>query len=50
MTLRIALAATSLALVAAPLAGTSHATACNPNVPFACLVVDTVCGDGRLCQ
>jgi hypothetical protein len=49
MKLRIALAATTFALVAAPLAGTSHASMCNPNIPFDCLIVDTVCG-GKICQ
>jgi hypothetical protein len=48
--IRLALIATVAALVAAPLAATSQATACNPEIPGACLVVDVVCMHGRLCQ
>ena len=45
-----ALALTAAAFAAAgPLTSSAQATACNPNVPFACFIVDTVCG-GRLCQ
>lgn len=45
----LALAAAALA-TAGPLTSSAQAVACNPNVPFACLVVDTVCLHGRLCQ
>jgi len=45
----LALAAAALS-AAGPLAGSAQAAACNPNIPFACLVVDTVCMHGKLCQ
>ena len=50
MKIRLLLAASAVSLVAAPFTATSNATACNPNVPLACFVVDTVCMHGRLCQ
>jgi hypothetical protein len=45
-----ALALTAAAFAAAgPLTSAAHASECNPNIPFACFIVDTVCG-GKLCQ
>lgn len=47
---RLAISGAIVALVAGPLAGTAGATYCNPQVGVVCVVVDTVCMHGKLCQ
>jgi hypothetical protein len=47
---RVTLGAGLLLLATAPLGGTAQATYCNPNLGPVCVVVDTVCLHGKLCQ